>query len=208
MSRITPIQANGVMVDLKPGPGNSRLRLAKAPRFLQVMAHSTAALRAYILADAALVRGQLTRRQRQQVARMVAEINGSSSSLSADYDAGRNPGLIRKDMQLARKATAADPKAESMLRFTQAVVLQRGEVSDDDFQALVKAGFTDAQIIEIVANIALDIFADYFNNVIKTRVGDFPPQPGLQVPRVGIVKSPTQPAALKARSRKPLPKGR
>ena len=106
-------------------------------------------------------------------------------------------------MQLARNATAADPKAETMLRFTQAVVLQRGEISDDDFQALGKAGFTDEQIVEIVANIALNIFSNYFNSVAKTEV-DFPLlQPGADAPRVGIAQSKTRPAALRARSRTP-----
>ena len=208
MSGITPIKTNGATVDLKQGPGNSRLKLNKAPRFLQVMAHSPAALRAYILADAALVRGRLTRRQREQVALAVAEINGLSYRLPAHDEAGKNLGLTQKNMGLARNATAADPKAETMLRFTQAVVLQRGEVSDDDFQALRKAGSTDEQIIEIVANIALNIFANYFNNVAKTGADFLLLQPGTGVPRLGIVKSPTQPAALTARSRKPHPKGR
>jgi alkylhydroperoxidase family enzyme len=173
------------------------------------MAKSPAALRAYILADAALVRGQLTRRQREQVALAVAEINGSTSSLSDHYAAGSNPGWTQKDMPLARMATAADPKAETLLHFTQAVVLQRGEVSNEDFQALLKAGFTHEQIIEIVANIALNVFASYFNNVAKMGVGDFPPlRPGTDLPRIGIFKSLTQPAALKPRSGEPPPKGR
>jgi uncharacterized peroxidase-related enzyme len=167
------------------------------------MANSPASLRAYIRADAALVRGQLTPRQRQQVALAVAEINGSSYSLSAHYDAGKSLGLTHQEMQLARNATAADPKAETMLRFTQAVVLQRGEISDDDFQALRKAGFTDAQIVEIVANIALNIFSNYFNSVAKTEV-DFPLlQPGADAPRVGIAQLKARPATLRARSPRP-----
>ena len=89
-----------------------------------------------------------------------------------------------------------------MLRFTQAVVLQRGEISDDDFQALRKAGFTDAQIVEIVANIALNIFSNYFNSVAKTEV-DFPLlKPGAEAPRIGIARSKTRSATLRARSTK------
>jgi alkylhydroperoxidase family enzyme len=188
-------------------PRSNRLTLDRAPRFLQVMARSPAALRAYILADAALVRGQLTRRQREQVARVVAEIDGSSSRLSHASDAASEPGFMPEDLESAHNATAADPKSETLLHFTQAVVLQRGEVSDEEFQALVKAGFSYEQIIEIVANIALNIFAAFFNNVARTGVGGFPPlRPGLEMPRFRILKSPIQPAVLKAGSRKPLPK--
>ena len=203
MSRLTPIQTNGASSELKRSLKNSHLKLDKAPRFLQIMANSPASLRAYIRADAALVRGQLTPRQRQQVALAVAEINGCAYSLSAHYETGKSLGLTHQEMQLARNATAADPKAEMMLRFTQALVLQRGEISDDDFQALRKAGFTDGQIVEIVANIALNIFSNYFNSVAKTEV-DFPfLQPGADAPRVGIARSQTLPATPRARSPKP-----
>jgi uncharacterized peroxidase-related enzyme len=202
MSRLTPIQTKGATSELKRTLKNSHVRLDEVPRFLQVMANSPASLRAYLRADAALVRGQLTPRQRQQVALAVAEINGSSYSLSAHYDTGKNLGLTHHEMQLARNATAEDPKAESMLRFTQAVVLQRGEVSDEDFQALRKAGFSDEQVVEIIANIALNIFSNYFNSVAKTEV-DFPLlQPGADTPPIVIAQSNTRSATLRAKSQK------
>src|SRR5439155_10923345 len=136
MSRLTPIQTNGATSELQWSLKNSHLKLDEVPRFLQVMANSPASLRAYIRADAALVRGQLTPRQREQVALAVAEINGSSYSLSAHYDTGKNLGLTHHEMRLARRTAAADAKAKPTLRFTQAVVLQRGDISHEDFQAL------------------------------------------------------------------------
>src|SRR6266704_7077627 len=202
MSRFTPIQTNGATSKLKRSLKKSHLKLDEAPRFLQVLANSPASLRAYIRADAALVRGQLTPRQREQVALAVAEINGSSYSLSAHYDAGKSLGLTHQEMQLARNAAAAEPKADTMLRFTRSVVLQRGDISDEDFQALGKAGFTDAQIIEIVANIALNIFSNYFSSVAKPEMDFALLQPGTDAPRVGIARSKTRPAALRARSLK------
>jgi uncharacterized peroxidase-related enzyme len=198
MSRLTPIQTNGATSELKRSLKNSRLKLGEAPRFLQVMANSPASLRAYLRADAALARGQLTPRQRKQVALAVAEIQGSSYSLSAHYDTGRSLGLTGDEMQWARNAAAADPKAEAMLCFTRAVVLQRGDISNEDFQALGKAGFTNAQTIEIVANIALNIFSNYVNSVARNRTGFPLLQPGADAPRVGIAQSQTRPATLRA----------
>jgi alkylhydroperoxidase family enzyme len=60
-----------------------------------------------------------------------------------------------------------------MLRFTQSMVLQRGEISDEDLGALRKAGFSDGEIIEIVANIAQNVLANYVNILSKTEL-DFP----------------------------------
>jgi alkylhydroperoxidase family enzyme len=203
MSRLPPIQTNGKTLAFKRSVKIGPLKLATAPRFLQVMANSPAAFRAYILADAALLRGELTHRERQQVALAVAEINGSTHSLSPLHATGKRIGLNGHEMQSACNEVAADPRTQVMLRFTQAVVLQRGEISDEDFQALVKAGFTNAQIVEIVANIALNIFSNYFNSVAQTEV-DFPvPRPDMESRRVRLPHSNTRPPKLRARSPKP-----
>jgi uncharacterized peroxidase-related enzyme len=134
------------------------------------MAQSPAATMAYALAEGALAQGQLSGRQREQIALAVAEINGSKYCLLAHSATGRNAGLTAEEIQSARRAAAPDAKADRMLRFTQSMVLQRGEISDEDLGALRKAGFSDAEIIEIVANIALNIFTNYLNILSKTEL--------------------------------------
>jgi alkylhydroperoxidase family enzyme len=58
------------------------------------------------------------------------------------------------------------------------VIVNRGEVSDADLQAVKDAGFSDGEVGEIVANVALNIFTNYFNEIVKTDI-DFPKvQPG------------------------------
>ena len=49
----------------------------------------------------------------------------------------------------------------------------RGHVSDADFAAVQAAGYTDAQIIEIVQHVALNSWTNYFNSVFRTDI-DFP----------------------------------
>jgi len=46
-------------------------------------------------------------------------------------------------------------------------------VSDEDFRAVKVAGYTDAQIIEIVQHVALNTWTNYINTVVKTEI-DFP----------------------------------
>src|SRR6267142_851950 len=112
MARLPLVQINRKTLALKQSLKiNIRpQKLAKVPRFLQVMANSPAALRAYILADAALLRGELTRRQRQQVALAVAEINGSTYSLSALHATGKRNGFTNHEMQSACNAVATNPR--------------------------------------------------------------------------------------------------
>lgn len=63
--------------------------------------------------------------------------------------------------------------ADAALRFATRVVRERGHVSDQDVQAVKAAGFTEAQVIEIVLHVALNTLTNYVNEVAKTEI-DFP----------------------------------
>jgi hypothetical protein len=86
-----------------------------------------------------------------------------------------------------------------MARAARAVVLRRGDLSEADFQALRRAGHTDAQIIEVVTDIALNRFSNRFDSVAKRKVNSRILQPGANAPRVGITQSKTRPATRRAR---------
>ena len=77
---------------------------------------------------------------------------------------------------MSREAHSADAKQDAGLRFAQAIVMQRGEVSTSAFEAVRNAGYADGEITEIVAHVALNIFTNYFNHVAQTEV-DFPRVP-------------------------------
>lgn len=150
--------------------------------FLHLLANSQAALKAYLAYSEALSQGQLTPQQRELLALTVAEINGARYCLSAHYAAARKLGIDDNEIRAARRATSAHPQTHAMLRFAQSVALQRGELSDADFQSLRQAGFTDTLIAEIVSNIALNIFTNYFNSIARTDI-DFPlPKPVADAP--------------------------
>jgi uncharacterized peroxidase-related enzyme len=147
-----------------------------------LLANSPAALNAYVACAGALAQGQLTPRQRELLALTIAEINGARYCLSAHCALARKLGLDDHEIRAARRATSAHSQTHAMLRFAQSVALQRGDLSDADFQSLRQAGFTDALIAEIVSNIALNIFTNYFNSIARTDI-DFPLlKPGADAP--------------------------
>ena len=153
--------------------------------FLHLLANSPAALDAYVACAGALAQGQLTPRQRELLALTIAEINGARYCLSAHYALARKLGLDDDEIRAARRAASADLQTHAMLRFAQSVALQRGDISDADFQSLRQAGFTDALIAEIVSHIALNIFTNYFNSIARTEI-DFPVlKPGADAPARG-----------------------
>ncbi len=72
-----------------------------------------------------------------------------------------------------RMGSSNDPKADAAVRFAAKVAQARGHVSDADFDAVKQAGYSDAQIVEIVQHVALNVWTNYFNNVFQTEI-DFP----------------------------------
>jgi hypothetical protein len=128
------------------------------------------------------------------------------SGLTLIQNSGATSELKRSLKHSGLKPVApalAELKAETMLRVTRTVVLRRGDLSEEDFQALREAGHTDAQIIEIVTNIALYRFFNRFDSVAKRKVNSGVLQPGANAPRVGIAQSTTRPAERRARPPKP-----
>ena len=53
------------------------------------------------------------------------------------------------------------------------MVETRGQVSDADVAAARSAGLDDARIIEVIANVALNVLTNFTNNVALTDI-DFP----------------------------------
>ena len=59
------------------------------------------------------------------------------------------------------------------LHIRPAVAGRQDQVSDENVQAVRKAGVNDAEVAEIIAHVAINIFTNYFN--IATQVDiDFP----------------------------------
>src|SRR5262245_7188245 len=70
----------------------------------------------------------------------------------------------------------ADHKGTEALSFARKLVDQRGRVTDADVDHVRRAGYSDGEINEIVANVALSIFTNYFNHGAETEI-DFPTAP-------------------------------
>ncbi len=159
-----------------------RMGCEAMPGFFRLLAQAPTVLKAFVQMDECLTGGKLNAAQRERIALAIAEINGSVYGLSAHYEAARRLGLSESEISRARQAHSEDSRTETLLRFVRAVALQRGEIGDHDFEPLRQAGFGAEEMLEIIANIALNLFADYCNNAARTQV-DFPLlQPGVETP--------------------------
>jgi uncharacterized peroxidase-related enzyme len=173
MTRIQPVNyeaSTGKVRELLDAV-NSKLGLT--PNMMKTMAQSAAVLEAYLNFNEALGSGKLNARLREQIALIAAEINSCGYCASAHTTFGRMIGLSEDAILRARQGHSTDAKTDAALRFARVVIVNRGEVSDPDVQAVRDAGFSDGEIGEIVANVALNVFTNYFNVIAGTAI-DFP----------------------------------
>ncbi len=149
-------------------------QIGSVPNLFRLVAHSPAALEGYLGMSGALGKGELPAPTRERIALAVAEINGCNYCLSAHTYMGKNLAKL-DDAEIAanRSGASNDIKADAAVRFAAKVTQQRGKVSSDDVAAVKAAGYSDAQIIEIVQHVALNTWTNYINEVAGTEV-DFP----------------------------------
>ena len=149
-------------------------QLGVVPNLFRVVGNSPAALEGYLGLNGALGKGELEAATRERIALAVAEVNGCDYCLSAHTYLGKNLAkLSEAEIAANREGMSSDSKADAAVRFAVKLVKTRGHVSDADVQAVKKAGYNDAQVIEIVLHVALNTLTNYVNEVAKTEI-DFP----------------------------------
>ncbi|MFJ4467858.1 carboxymuconolactone decarboxylase family protein [Streptomyces sp. NPDC089424] len=150
--------------------------LGVTPNMMRAMAVSPAVLDAYLSFSGSLSKGSLSGAAREQIALVAATENSCEYCYAAHHVLGERAGVSATDLRTAGEAEASDPKTAAALKFARTVLETRGFVGDEDLEAVRAAGHGDGEIGEIVANVALNVFTNYFNSVGRTEV-DFPPVP-------------------------------
>ena len=150
-----------------------RSKLGLVPNMTRAMANAPAVLEGYLLFSGALGKGELPAKNREQIALAVGQANGCDYCLAAHSAIGKMVGLTTDQILDSRRGTSVEPKAAAIVQFARQVLDKHGSVTDADLAQARIAGLDDAAIAEVVANVALNIFTNYFNHVAETDI-DFP----------------------------------
>lgn len=170
IAQLDPGQATGKVKDLF---GRVNKQLGAVPNLFRVLGTAPAALQGYMEFGGALAGGCLEAKVREQIALAVAESNMCGYCLSAHSYLGVKVGLNAEEIDAARRAMAVAGRTDAILKLARGIVAKRGGIEDVDFAKARRSGLTDEEIIETVANVALNIFTNYINLVAGTLV-DFP----------------------------------
>lgn len=170
LKTVDPNQATGKAKELLDGV-QSQLKII--PNLMKVLANSPAALEAYLSFDSKLSHGLLQPKLRELISVVVAEENSCEYCLSAHTAIGKKVGLKDEQILAGRKFPSGDAKIDAALNFAHDITERRGQVDNAAMESVRRAGYTDGEIAEIIANVGLNLFTNYFNNAVKTEI-DFP----------------------------------
>jgi uncharacterized peroxidase-related enzyme len=175
MSRINiPASVEAAPVAAHPSLNAVKAKLGSVPNLFRLLAVSPAGLEGYLGLSGALSKGALDARTRERIALAVAEFNGCGYCTSAHAFIGRNmAGLSDAEITANRNGASTDERAAAAVRFAVQVVEARGHVTDADLASVRAAGYSDAEVIEIVLHVALNTLTNYVNEVAETAI-DFP----------------------------------
>lgn len=147
--------------------------LGSTPNIFGTLAHSPAALGYYVGGASALNGTKISGALREQLALVIAGANQCDYCASAHTALGKMQKISDSELTSNLSGKSTDAKVQAALTFASKIVFARGHVSDADVQAVRTAGYSDAEIVEIVAVTAQNIFTNYFNHIAGTEI-DFP----------------------------------
>ena len=170
IQQIDPAQATGQAKELLDAV---QKKMGMVPNMVAAMASSPAFLEGYLGLSGAVGKNSLSPKLRERIALAVGELNSCDYCLSAHTLIGGKLGLAESEVLAARRAEADEPFDAAVLALAKALVLQRGDLRDEDLRAARDAGLDDGQIADVLGTVVLNTMTNWFNHVARTAI-DFP----------------------------------
>src|SRR3954470_13449365 len=163
MTRTTTLTPDQVPAESRPTLDAFTKHIGFTPNMVAIFAQSPIAFNAWATLLGSLSKA-LDVKTRDSIGLAVSEVNGCNYCLTVhSFTAERMANLSADDIILARKGHANDAKRDVAVQFARKVIETRGKVSDADLKAVRDAGYTDANVMEIVALVAMYSLTNLFN---------------------------------------------
>lgn len=133
------------------------------PNFLGVLAGSPAALRGYARLRSELRHGALEPRTLERISLAVAEHRGSDPGIAMHSKSARLAGMSFDEIAAARRFASADEQEQALLSYLRSLIEERGRPPVHLHEEAREAGWTDEQLLEAIAFVALETFTALIN---------------------------------------------
>lgn len=148
-------------------------QLGSVPNFLKALANSPTALKAFLGLHGITHGGSLSPQTGERIALALAQQNECQYCLSAHTAIGTQAGLSSSEIGANRTGRSQDQQAAVAVHFAQQLVEHMGDVTSADVQQMRQAGYSDADIIEVITHVAMNVFTNILAKSTQIDI-DFP----------------------------------
>ncbi len=143
------------------------------PNLMGVFAESPSTLGAYLSLGKLLDQSTLSATERQTAILAISRFNGCEYCVAAHSTVAGMQNVPDDVVEAIRTdQPIADARLEALRRFATAVTDRRGWVSQEDVDAFLAAGFTRAQVLEVILAAAFKTLSNYTNHIADTPLDD------------------------------------
>jgi uncharacterized peroxidase-related enzyme len=144
------------------------------PNLFGVFAESPAALRGALAIYEAFSTSSLAPAEQQLVMIAASEANDCEYCVAAHSTLAKrfakvDPALVNATR---RREPLADAKLDALVTFTRKIVEQRGMLAAAEVDAFLEAGYTRAQVIEVLLGVGMKTFNNYVDHIAHTPLND------------------------------------
>ncbi len=142
------------------------------PNLIGVLANAPTALEMYQEVGAINAKTSLTAAEREVVQITAAVTNGCGFCVAGHCALSTKKNLMSAELIDALRHTSAlnDAKLNQLAQFTLAVMHNKGNVSDEQFNDFIGAGYNQQQAVEVILGVALATLCNYTNNLAQTPI--------------------------------------
>jgi uncharacterized peroxidase-related enzyme len=116
----------------------------------------------------------LKAKEREVINLVTSQINGCRYCQSAHTALGKMNGFTDEQILELRKGSASfDTQLDALVKFVASVVENRGKASEEIKQAFFDAGYTEANLIDVIFVVGDKIISNYIHNLAGFEI-DFP----------------------------------
>lgn len=99
--------------------------------------------------------------------------NGCAYCMSLHSTFAHKAGVAPRDVESLRQGCApVDTRLAALSEFSRKLVARRGDVGEHDLAAVIAAGYTKAQALEVVLGIAVSILPNFAHHLTGCPIDD------------------------------------
>lgn len=141
-------------------------RYGFVPNLAAYVAESPLVLAAVLKLSEQFDRTTLSTQEQQLVLLTVSALNGCSYCRTAHTALGKMANISNETLRaIIAFEPLNDPRLEALRRFTQALVEEKGWLNEQAIEDFLAAGFSKAQVFEVVLGVALKTITNYSNHL-------------------------------------------